>query len=153
MYKSIYDISEEIFSNYYPLLFLLISLAVTFFVYKSSSESRKAKIAAIITSSLLSVICIGLVLSSYLEFRQLQERVKNDKCHSVQGRIEGFHGKSIFGKRPESFVVSGVYFEYSNGITRNGYRRIKGFGGVLREGMNVKICYSKGRILKLQINE
>lgn len=151
MYELIYDISQETFTLYYPVLFLLVALVIVIFVYKGNSNAKNAKIITLFLSSVLSIICIWMVLSTYLEFKQLQTLARNETCQTVQGKIEQFHGKSILAKRPESFIVNGVYFEYSNGISRNGYRKIKGYGGLLRDGIGVKICYANGMILKLEI--
>ena len=80
-----------------------------------------------------------LAVRQYFEYKDLLE---TENIYSVMGYVENFHPMPYEGHDTEHFEVDGVYFEYSDYITTNGYNTAASHGGVVtRNGQYLKIKY------------
>ena len=72
---------------------------------------------------------------------QLSAAVQSGKGHTVEGPVEQFVPGSFVSKRPESFIVNGIGFHYSEGIDFGGFNETAERGGPMHEGLQVRIEY------------
>jgi hypothetical protein len=77
--------------------------------------------------------------------------VRDGTCQITEGRVEHFHPMSWTGHDTERFDVNGISFSYSDYIVTAGFNITASHGGPIREGLPVRICYSNGEILRLEV--
>ena len=69
----------------------------------------------------------------------------------VEGRVEKFTPMPWQGHADESFDVKGVHFAYSDYAVTAGFNNSASHGGPLRAGLQVRIAYRDGEILRLEV--
>ncbi len=67
----------------------------------------------------------------------------------IEGEVENFIPMPYTGHMNEEFDVNGIHFEYSDYGSTIGYNNTSSHGGVIKEGLLVKIGY----IQRQEINE
>lgn len=72
-------------------------------------------------------------------------------CEVVQGVVDNYSAGLVPNKGWETFRVNGVRFEYSDFIIEPGFNNSAFYGGPIRRGLPVRICYREGRILRLEV--
>jgi hypothetical protein len=152
MYNEIYDITKESFGISIWIIFLIIVVSV-FLVVKRLHPEPSYAIKRDRVFQVFMVFLAGMATYDGVEFYYLRSLVSNNKCIAVEGVVREFRPKTVWSKAPESFVVSGNHFSYSDSNIGNGYDKISGLGGVIKEGMNVRICHHRGKILRLEVRE
>lgn len=150
MYKVVYDISETFFSDYHALFFYIFFYLITIISEKRASIAKKK---ILIFRAFAFIICLGITIYLYANFVYLCNLLREGKVGIVEGRVENFIPMYTFSKKSESFTVSNKYFQYNRNVLGNGYRKVYGEGGYIREGLQVRIHYFEGKILKLEIEE
>jgi hypothetical protein len=76
---------------------------------------------------------------------------RSDDFQVLEGRVTQFH-PLVRGKGAESFTVAGVTFSYGDSsLGQGGFRYTFGVGGLLKEGVQVRVAHREGRILKLEV--
>ncbi len=147
IHQIVYDIRDENFNFWTFLLPLVFLWVIRFLVKKHFSLSFTFKLVFF----LFHVISLIWFFYTFLEFRYLVKSLNSNNCDVVQGYITQFRPKSIFGKKPESFYVDSVYFEYSDSDITNGYNKTVGIGGKVKNGIKAKIFYKEDKILRFEI--
>jgi hypothetical protein len=70
----------------------------------------------------------------------------------VEGRVTYFDPLELGKKGPERFTVEGITFEYMDSyLGQGGFRYSFGPNGPLQQGVQVRVSYREGRILRLEI--
>jgi hypothetical protein len=89
--------------------------------------------------------------SIFSDALRASQTLKSGKCEIVEGRVEHFHPMPFEGHDNERFDVQGIEFSYSDYSVSAGFNNAASHGGPIREGLPVRICYSGGEILRLEI--
>ena len=84
-------------------------------------------------------------------YRRAVNAVRNHRAQVIEGVVTDFKPMPYTGHAMESFAVNGVRFEYSDFVITAGFNNTSSHGGPIREGLPVKIWYSGGEILRLDI--
>lgn len=71
--------------------------------------------------------------------------------HTVEGSVAQFIPMPYSGHRPESFVLNGHKFEYSDFDDELGFHNASSHGGPIRNGLCLRISYIGKHIVKLEI--
>lgn len=159
MYRVIYEVNDSlpgIQTFPFPMLILVVvSIVLMKFpeiLAKNRSRESAIKLARVWLTGSLSLVFLTLVISIYTE-KHVVDAYLEGKYKVVEGRVEQFNPMSYSGHGKESFIVDHVRFEYSQNIVKPGFRKTRTRGGPIRDGLNVRISYMGGMILKLEIKE
>ena len=76
--------------------------------------------------------------------------MRSNQAQVIEGVVTEF---KPMPRSMESFVVSGVRFQYSDYVVTAGFNNTASHGGPIREGLPVKIWYSGSRILRLDVKK
>lgn len=164
----IYDFADRLprfGSMLTPLLFVVVGIG--FYIYHkkfvecsttSSSGIDKRKygmVSGIIFASLGGLISIVLIPSMLGEYFKTKSVYDNKQYQTIEGVVENYHPMPAGGHDSERFTVGGVKFEFSDFDARDyGYNNAASHGGVIKEGLQVRIGYfnngDKNVILKLE---
>ena len=87
----------------------------------------------------------------YTDYRNLKRAYERGDYKVVEGRVENFRPMPFEGHTNESFTVQGVKFSYSDYYLIPGFNKTSSHGGPIREGLQVRIAYRNGTILRLEI--
>ncbi|GKS57605.1 hypothetical protein YTPLAS18_11320 [Nitrospira sp.] len=74
--------------------------------------------------------------------------------HEIQiteGRVDNYTFEMHDGHGFEAFAVDGTRFHYSDFLSTGGYNRPASQGGVIREGLQVRIAHRGNTIAKLEV--
>lgn len=148
-----------------PLLFVAVGIGIfiynrkfvdnsatsTFGINKRASGMVFGTIFAAF-AVLISIFLIPSMVGEYFETRNIYN---NKQYQTVAGMVENYHPMPSGGHDSEKFTVSGVEFEFSDfDVSDYGYNNAASHGGVIRQGLNVRIGYfnngDKNVILKLE---
>jgi hypothetical protein len=166
--KLIYDFSDHSPSYgtmIFPLLFVLIGIAIFFYHKNQVDKNAISKFGinrrkygmffGILFSSFATLISAVVIPSHLSEYSKTKRIFKDKQYQTVQGKVENYHPMPEGGHDTERFSVNGVPFEYSDyDLTDYGYNNAASKGGVIRQGLYVRIGYfnngTKNVILKLE---
>jgi hypothetical protein len=148
-----------------PLLFVAAGIGVYFYYRKfagrgsvSTIDATKRKqrmLFGIIFASfagLISIFVISSMLNNYFKTKTIYD---NKQYQTVEGMVTNFHPMPESGHDSERFDVNGIQFEFSDfDVSDYGYNNAASHGGVIQEGLKVRIAYfNSGRknvIIKLE---
>jgi hypothetical protein len=153
--RLIYDFSGQsprIGAIILPLLFVAIGLVIFFLnrrkVNKSATSSfgiGKSTFGMFfgILFFTLAVLISALVIPSQIgEYLKTKSIYTAKKYKTVEGLVQNYHPMPSSGHDTERFVVDGVPFEFSDfDLTDYGYKNAASKGGVIKEGLYVRIGY------------
>lgn len=77
--------------------------------------------------------------------------LNSGNCETVEGAVEDFHPEPPDGHGMESFRVGAERFTYSDFVVSPGFNHSASHGGPIRPGLQVRICYHEGQILRLEV--
>lgn len=89
------------------------------------------------------------VNNSYNEYTDLRDSLVSGRANTVEGEIHNFQHLL----KSERFDVRDVHFEYSDYDLIAGFHAESGDNGPIRNGVYVRIDYTKGEILRMKIRE
>ncbi|MFO0774234.1 MAG: hypothetical protein U0172_06190 [Nitrospiraceae bacterium] len=69
----------------------------------------------------------------------------------TEGRIDNYAFEMHDGHGFESFTVNGVRFHYSDFLSTGGYNRPASQGGVMRDGLQVRLTHRGNTIAKVEV--
>jgi len=101
---------------------------------------------------------LSIVLIEYGSIYSSKKAITDKKYEIVEGRVENYESMPYERHENERFEVTKVHFEFSDFTMGNfGYHNAASHGGVIREGLYVRITYipvdSTNPILKLEISK
>lgn len=143
----------EFHVNYWELLLLAVLLlagVVVWFYPKWNpfpakiEKIRRGKNLIARVFSVIFIVTFLLASVSYgFTYSYLKNAYKNDTCMTVRGEVQLYNGNLTSDSKTESFVIDGVYFEYSRSdLLSHGYHRIYEDGGVITgNGQELVIRY------------
>ena len=131
--------------------FILGALVGIFFLFRSL---RRRKTFEIIFSIIWLTGFTGLGLlgfgNVYYQHNQCQHWAKSGDYQIVEGSVTKFveYNRTVY----EQFSVKDIHFEYSPyDLSVCGFRQTIAEGSPIRDGLQVRVTYKDGRILKLEI--
>jgi hypothetical protein len=85
---------------------------------------------------------------TFVDYWGAQHRLREGLFETVEGFVSNMtkHG------RTESFAVNGHQFSYSDDVS-SGYHTTAGHGGVIHDGLNVRVSSYQNKILRLEIGQ
>jgi hypothetical protein len=147
-YRTLFDVTEAGYRAWYGPAIGLIFVAVGIFLPRSKKKYPPWFRWAFLG---FSVIWTTLVfVGTYGEYRLAVSAMREGKAKIVEGVVTEFSSSS---KGRESFAVHGARFEYSDRVVIAGFHTTASNGGPMRAGMQVKIWYLYGQILRLDEKE
>jgi len=107
----------------YPSLFLAFSILWTCLKYSGNSSDYPALVAAL----------------------------HEGKCQITEGVVTDFKPMPYEGHQNETFVVSGIRFEYSDYNSSAAFNQSASHGGPIKEGLKVRIHHVGNDIVRLEV--
>lgn len=156
-YRVVYDISQCGYDwtfAAFGLLFVIVGLVVCTATFRKGAQTSLWQQAYAIFLLLFSILWTVVVFfATLLPYLSARSACEGGRCAVVEGRVEQFKATPSLGpdQKDEGFVVQGVEFKYSDYLVKPGFRRMSSHGGPIREGLQVRIHYANGQILKLEV--
>ena len=124
---------------------------------KSGKNTKKVIISRILCIILVIAVPVLFGWTSVQSYLDAEQILKNNEYQTATGPVEDFHPMKKGGRDAESFVVDGVFFEYSEFDNSHGYHSTYYYDGVVvSNGQNLQIDYyidDSGDITILRITE
>ena len=160
-YKTVFEITDK---GLYPILFvflilLFVGVGVLWFTIRGNSEM---KIPKIIFGSIFTVFALLMFLaelpSTVTTKSNTNKMYENREFQIVEGVVEKFHPMPYSGHEQESFIVNGVYFEYSDFLVHYAFNNTASHGGpIYKNGQQVRLSYINSggvnKILKIELKQ
>jgi hypothetical protein len=149
------------------LLLLLVLVGIAIFLYSKNIVNKSATSTFGVNKrkqgmfvAILFILFGGLIFTIEIQ-NNLIEYWKTSKIYTgktyniVQGKVNNFYPMPEGGHDTERFTVENVLFEYSDyDLTDYGYNNTSSKGGVIKEGLYVRILYfnngSRNVIIRLE---
>ena len=133
---------------------IMLLFGLTFFAV-SVLRRRRGDIRFMIVWVLFVTIVGGLGSANVVKQHwQSKNWAESNDFEVVEGTVSNFHPMPHYGHDSERFNVNNVKFEYSDyDLSKGGFNNTASHGGPIKEGLQVRISYRDGRILKLEIGE
>jgi len=154
-YRTVFDVEQSGYRHWGFAASGLIFVAVGFAMPALFRLGIVGKPAAWMQKWLPRVFVVGATLwtvavfaATFVDYRRAVDALHNAKAKVVEGRVDHY---SQVPTKSESFDVNGVKFWYSDNVIIAGFNHTAFHGGPIRQGLPVKIWYSRGQILRLQI--
>jgi hypothetical protein len=115
------------------------------------AHGRALKIFGFAFSIFWTVAAAAITIPNHLT---LQNASASNDCLIAEGVVANFLPAEDGGRKQESFTVSGVPFAYSEYAISSGFNQTQPRGGPIRDGLQVRICYSpwlENAIARLEI--
>jgi hypothetical protein len=137
-----------------PVFMFCVGLGGTIYYFRHGGANKGDKLrrwfflAWTFGTGLLAVRLLG---DSYNTFVYYRDSLRAGRVAVVEGIVTHFDPQPPEGHHDESFDVSGHHFSYSSYVMNAGFNHSKGAGGPMRDGLQVRIAYLDGKILRLEI--
>ena len=150
-YKIVYDASTAGF-QYGVIAVVLVMVTFGAVVIIWGSQKIPRTLSILWTSGWLLLGGLGAANVNYQRWQCRQWAKTPQQYDLVEGPVADYKLKTISGHSTEQFQVNGVRFKYSDhDISKGGFNDTAFNGGPIREGLQVRIAYRDGRILKLWV--
>ncbi|MEA2641855.1 MAG: hypothetical protein QOF51_3249, partial [Chloroflexota bacterium] len=145
-----YDWSLVAFGVIFTLLALIGSDSA---LQRGIETTPVTRIAAVLTIGIAVLWTTTVLLGTLIPYAIAHGTCALGQCVVVQGPVEQFRELPAQGptQKSESFVVSGVRFEYSEYQMQPGFRHMASLGGPIHQGLPVRIAHANGQILRLAV--
>ncbi|HEY9516828.1 MAG TPA: hypothetical protein VIQ74_14215 [Gemmatimonadaceae bacterium] len=127
---------------------LLISLVGAF--YDKLNQRKVFSTKTRYVTGFVLVCAILSLVGGYSRYRDLRGALERGEYQVVEGVVDRFVPATEWGSW-ESFVVSDHRYEYSDPWVVPGYHRTASNGGVIRNGLHVRIADVDGEIARLEV--
>lgn len=129
---------------------LPIAIGLALVGFARGKQIRKAVGAAVIVFSLFSLLLISM--SSVSQFMTERHAYASGQFSVVEGKIENFRPMPALGRADESFSAGGVSFSYNVLADTSCFHNAHPHG-IIRSGLDVRIFYTDGCILQLDVRQ
>ena len=102
---------------------------------------RRLGFAWMFVAGSIILACLPIATSVY-DICKVREVFNRHQYLVVEGTIEQFDPMVFLGHRPETFVVNGVKFNYSDYNLTAGFHHSAAHGGPIHGGEHVRIAYT-----------
>jgi hypothetical protein len=155
-YVTVYDLAEAGYPEWYVpvfgLVFLLLAGVLIRYrgLFPASGPNAFRRVFPWAGLS-LAVLWTGAYTAVTLaRYRSLRAALHSGAAQMVEGPVVDFVPTYV-GHGLEHFTVNGQPFAYSDFIERPGFHTTSSNGGPIRGGLQVRITYFDGAILRLEI--
>jgi hypothetical protein len=142
-YNVVFDVAESGYRQWCFPAFGLIFVAAAFRAPIRTPGLRRG--FYIVFAALWTILAFGGTLADYLN---LSADLRNGRCSVVEGVVSEYRQ---LPPGPETFVVAGQRFKYSDHVLTAGFNHTQSHGGPMREGLRVRIHYAGNEIARLEI--
>ena len=147
-YETVFEISWQTFP--WPVLIVgvtALALGAVVLALRFSRGSRSWRVVGI------ALMIMGLFwsLKQVLDHHRLTQALATHQTQVVEGPVSNYEFRMHDGHGFESFFVNGAGFHYSDFVPSGGYHQPASQGGVLREGLQVRLHYLGNTILRVEI--
>ncbi len=147
-YRTVFEISWQTFP--WPAAIVGVAgLAVGAIVLRSKRAERSGA-WKLVGDLLLGFALLWIGWNVFDHYRMTQALAAHE-TQIAEGTIQDYEFRLHDGHGFESFTVNGVRFHYSDFIPTGGYNRPASNGGVIREGLQVRIHHVGNTILRLEV--
>ena len=101
-------------------------------------------------SGFVLICAIWALFGGHSQYKALRDALERGEYRVVEGVVDRFAPATEWGAA-ESFVVGDHRYEYSDAVVIRGYHRTAARGGVIRNGLHVRIADVDGEIAKLEV--
>jgi hypothetical protein len=153
MYETVFDVRQS-FPESVPFVLVmgLVFAGFGVLLLRSGAVRRWLALTWITVCAVLFMLLATVGIDQWLTYRSM---LRTGACAVVEGEIREFDPMPYSGHKLESFTVQGVRFSYSDYVLSPAFNRSRSHGGLLHEGLQVRIAYVSGEsdhpILKLDI--
>ncbi len=106
-------------------------------------------LAPAILTGLAALWTVASFLVTFSDYVDLRHALLAGAYATVHATVNNFRAGD--GHQAESFVIDGHRFEYGSSTVTAGYNRDAAVGGLVREGLQVRIADVGGKIARLEI--
>ena len=159
-YNTVFEITQRGY-EWWPLVYgFIFVLAGLFFlmIHRQISEKQKAaKIFALVFTAFSLMWMFAYFSKSWQPYQEAVRAYREGKCAIAEGTVEDFSTRapSVSGDGDmESFKVNGVKFQYLERWVpvSPGFHTTQSQGGIIRNGLKVRIHHTDSIILKLEVD-
>jgi hypothetical protein len=138
---------------WFPLIGVLISVAALWFylVERSSGWGSLGRALSFTVLVFGGVWCVAAFVWTHGNYLRLKNALISGRYELVEGRISEFVAGDQGDHRPETFKVGDRRFSYTPSALTPGYSTTRPHGGVLRDGLRVRIAAVDGAIARLEV--
>lgn len=147
-YETVFEISWQTFP--WPVLIVGATgfvLGAVVLALRFSRSSRSWRVVGIALMIMGLFWCLKQVLDHY----RLTQALARQQTQVVEGHVSNYEFRMHDGHGFESFFVNGAGFHYSDFVPSGGYHQPASQGGVIREGLLVRLHYLGNTILRVEI--
>lgn len=158
-YSTVFSVADWPPTNWtdpgFGLIFVALGVAIAFAPGFFATFARRSRAGTRWLG--WSFVLFGCVWTAAVGFAvfgpasSLARELAANRFQTVEGRVAHFIPAPAEGHALESFDVNGVEFAYSDYILEGGFNRTASHGGPIREGLPVRIAYTRGLILRLEV--
>lgn len=147
-YETVFEISWQTFP--WPVLIVGVTgfvLGAVVLAFRFRQGSRSWRIIGIA----LMVMGVFWCLRQILDHHRLTQALAAQQVQIAEGPVSNYEFRMHDGHGFESFFVNGIGFHYSDFVPSGGYHQPASQGGLIREGLLVRLHYLDNTILKLEV--
>jgi hypothetical protein len=158
-YRIVYDAGAHYPFDWFlmiPVVMFAIGLCVTFYLFRANGGTRSERLRRgfmVFWTSGAGLLTAGMLMDTHSKFIYYRDTLRCGRANIVEGVVTHFDPEPPEGHHEESFNVSGQHFHYSQYVLNSGFNQSRGAGGPMREGLQVRIAYIDGQILRLETAE
>lgn len=137
-----------------PVAMFAIGLGVSVYLRRQHGASRSDLFRRgfmMIWTVGAGLLGIGVFIDTNNRFVYYRDSLSSGRVSVVEGVVSHFDPEPPEGHHDESFDVSAQHFSYSHYVLSGGFNHSRGAGGPIRDGLQVRIAYLDGQILRLEI--
>lgn len=137
-----------------PFAMFAIGLGVSIHLHRQNGTSRSDGFRRgfiMIWTIGAGLLGIGLLIDTNNRFVYYRDSLSSGRVRVVEGVVSHFDPEPPEGHHYESFDVLDQHFSYSQYVLNAGFNHSRGAGGPIRDGLQVRIAYLDGQILRLEI--
>jgi hypothetical protein len=169
-WQTVYDFADR-FPKFGVMAFVLMFVAVGWVVRSRSNPDtdddlvhplldmtrrQSHKLFGTVYVTFAGLMALIVIPSTILDYVRTRSIYTHQTYQTVEGSVTDFDPMPVTGHRLETFKVAGIRFAFSDfDETDYGYNNTASHGGVIRQGLRVRIAYlpreEKNIILKLEI--
>ncbi len=151
LYRTVFEMTWAA----YPWQLLILSMAglligLALLRSREASESFTWKALGWIFTG-FSLIWTAWLLWTLADHFSTMRAMETKQIQITEGRIDNYTFEMHDGHGFESFTINGTRFHYSDFLATGGYNRPASQGGVIREGLQVRIAHRGNTIARLEV--
>ena len=149
-FQTVFEISLKAFPwRLFAVCALFVVIGICLVRFSGGKQIRQVVGGFAVAFSLLMILLLGI--RQIPDFVEKWRAYANGKYSVVEGPVEDFHPMPYEGHQNEWFKVRGNTFAYSSFDETPCFRSAASHGGPIRPGLNVRVYFTDGCILRLDV--